>query len=74
MGVKKTDFSKAVKESFQDRDLPRVNYADDTETVVFTLRLHKKRREALQRIFQEKGMDLSNGIRMVLYDWLKNQK
>ena len=42
----------------------------DDETISHAVRLHKKRKEALSRIFHGMGMDLGTGIRMVVYKWL----
>lgn len=69
MGVKQKDFT--VSQGFEGRDLPtKESFVNDDETVIFNVRLHKKRKEALQRAFKAKGMDLSTGLRMLAYEWL----
>lgn len=74
MGVK-SNFKDAVKKGFEGRDLPtkHTTFDDDLDTVVYSLRLHKERKKTLQRLFRNKGMDLSTGIRWVLYEWLDSQ-
>ena len=74
MGVK-GNFKDTVKKGFEGRDLPtrHSEFEDDLDTVVYSLRLHKKRKDSLHRIFRAKGMDLSTGIRWVLYEWLEKE-
>ncbi len=75
MGVKQSSskFSETVKEGFTDRVLPTkgVDFADDNETTTHSVRLHRKRKEALQRLLKVKGMNLSTGIRWIVYEWLE---
>ena len=72
MGVKQQNFDKTVENGFKNLPVDKETlFEDDTETVVFGLRLHKKRKEILQKIFRSKGMDLSTGIRFIVYEWLK---
>lgn len=78
MGVKKT-FGDTVKQGFEGRGLgPQPHEApgfeDDRETVVFPVRIHKKRKEALAKLFRERGIGLGPGIRMVLYEWQDSQR
>jgi len=78
MGVKKKDsFEDTVKAGFGSRELPTkgMDFLDDTETTTHSVRLHKKRKTTLQRLLKAKGMDLSTGIRWIVYEWLdKNLK
>ena len=65
----------SVKSSFENRVIPiKVDeFQDDNESVIISLRLHRKRKKALRTLFKAKGMDLSTGIRSVLYEWLNDQ-
>jgi hypothetical protein len=77
MGVtKKPLFAETVKQGFEGRDLTTASttgFDNDEETVSHAVRLHKKRKDALQKIFKGMGMDLGTGIRMVVYKWLDDQ-
>jgi hypothetical protein len=75
MGVKEP-FGDKVKQGFEGRDLgvaPMAGFEDDEETVSHAVRLHRKRKDALQKIFKSMGMDLGTGIRMVVYKWLDDR-
>ena len=78
MAVKKP-FAETVRQGFEGRASLEAGEAgqgfeDDTETVSHAVRLHKKRKAALTRIFKGMGMDLGTGIRMVVYQWLDEQR
>ena len=77
MGVKQP-FGEKVRQGFEGKSLePSASspgFEDDTETVSHAIRLHKKRKEALARAFKSMGMDLGTGIRMVVYQWLDDQR
>jgi len=74
MGVKKS-FGDTVKQGFEGRGLAPTpaGFTDDEETVVVPVRLHKKRKEALARLFKARGIGIGPGIRMVIYEWLDSQ-
>ena len=64
---------KETQDEYENRDLPRKNashFPIDDDWVVHSLRLHKTRKEALQRHFKQGGADLTTGIRQVLYEWM----
>lgn len=44
---------------------------DDELTDGIAIRFHKKRYAAVKKIFDEKGIGFSVGIRSIVYDWLK---
>ncbi|MGO9287371.1 MAG: hypothetical protein ACLQIJ_01250 [Polyangia bacterium] len=77
MAVKKP-FAETVRQGFEGRALETAEgtpgFEDDAETVSHAVRLHKKRKAALTRIFKGMGMDLGTGIRMVVYQWLDEQR
>ncbi len=61
-----------VSTAFQGRKLPvqGEEFSEDTETKVVHIRLHKERAELLKKLFKLRGMDMTTGIRSILYDWL----
>jgi len=69
--------AKVTDGAFEGRALPGKYeiFADDEETQIFHIRLHKQRAEALKKIFQAQGQSFSAGIRAVVYEWLaKNMR
>jgi len=69
MGIKKT----SLKEAVEQRDLEHDPYRDDKETVVVSVRIHKKRMEALNEYCRRKGLSVNGLIRSVLYDWIETE-
>ena len=68
---------KGVQDEYEHRDLPRKNasyFPIDDEWVVHSLRLHKTRKEVLQRYFKQGGADLTTGIRQILYSNSKSSR
>ena len=64
---------KGPQDEYEHRELPRKNasyFPIDDEWVVHSLRLHKTRKEVLQRYFKQGGADLTTGIRQILYEWM----
>ena len=61
-----------VSTAFQGRKLPiqGEEFSEDIETRVVHIRLHKERAELLKKLFKLRGMDMTTGIRSILYDWL----
>ena len=64
--------AKVTGDAFEGRQIPKKleQFADDTETQVVHIRLHKERMAALKMLFHAKGQDMTTGIRTVLYEWL----
>lgn len=67
--------AKVTGGAFDGRELPRKyeQFADDTETQVVHLRLHRKRLAELQRLWRLKGQSMTTGARTILYEWLAQQ-
>ena len=60
-------------DEYQSRDLPRKNasyFPLDDELTVQSIRLHATRRKVLDEYFRSRGLNLTVGIRQVLYDWM----
>lgn len=60
----------------EERDLPMKQgnaFPLDDGTTVHSLRLHKTRKAALEKYFKNKGMDLSNGLRSIIYEYMDQQ-
>ena len=63
-----------VEGSIKGRNLPeKGELSDERKTVMVSVRLHESRKNELQRAFAEMGLDLSAGIRMVCYEWLRRR-
>ena len=65
--------NKGNNDEYENRNLPRDNAAYfplDDEWAIVSQRLHKTRKEALERYFKQRGTNLTNGIRQVLYEWM----
>ena len=63
---------KVTQGAFEGRQIPKKfeQFADDIETRVVHIRLHRKRLELLKQMFHAKGQDFTTGTRTVLYEWL----
>ena len=46
------------------------DWSDDKETTVVNVRINKQRKAALEALFDERGLSISTGLRMVAYEWL----
>jgi hypothetical protein len=44
---------------------------NNNNKIVITVLLDRMRKEALEEHFKERGLNFSNGVRMVLYDYLE---
>ena len=44
---------------------------NDNNKIVITVLLDRIRKEALEEHFKERGLNFSNGVRMVLYDYME---
>lgn len=76
VGTTKRPFAETVQQGFEGREIlgaKELDFDDDTETVSHSVKLHKKRKDVLQKMFRARGLDLGAGIRMVLYEWLDTQ-
>jgi len=76
VGTTKKGFAETVQQGFEGREIlggKELDFDDDVETVSHSVKFHKKRKDALQKLFRARGLDLGAGIRMVLYEWLDGQ-
>jgi len=65
--------NKTNDNEFENRNLKFKNssiYPTDDDTIVHSLRLHKKRKLAMDNYFKQQGLNLNTGIRQVLYTWM----
>jgi len=66
---KREDLSDRVQEKAEDTDL----YLKDEPLEMFTMRLSKRDRELLKAHFRNKGLKLSQGVRMIIREYLNRE-
>ena len=66
---KREDLSDRVQEKAEDTDL----YLKDEPLEMFTMRLSKRDRELLKAHFRTKGLKLSQGVRMIIREYLNRE-
>ena len=66
---KREDLSVRVQEKSKDTDL----FLKDEPLEMFTMRLSKRDRELLKAHFRSKGLRLSQGVRMILREYLNKE-
>ena len=73
--MSKTGFS--VDSAFDKSELQKKSdlFLNDKERMPkgVSIRFHKKRYEALKKIFDSRGLDFGSGIRQIAYEWLEKQ-
>ena len=54
-------------------DITRLREYDDKAKATFSIRIDNKDRERLQRYFESQGLKLTQGIRMIIKDFMERQ-
>jgi len=66
---KREDLSDRVQDKAKDTDL----FLKDEPLEMFTMRLAKRDRELLKAHFRNKGLKLSQGVRMIIREYLNKE-
>ncbi len=78
MGVKKKSFGEVVEGAADKKELPReevpIAATSRKKTRTVSVRFNEEELARLQRVLDAMGLDLSAGIRMIVYEWIRGQR
>jgi hypothetical protein len=61
-----------IKNDVNNRDFAKSQELPDADKFeVFSIRLPVNHKQILKQYFKNKGMDLSNGLRMIIYEYME---
>ena len=78
MGVKKKSFGEVVEGAVEKKELPREEApaaaASRKKARTVSVRFNKEELARLRRVLDTMGLDLSAGIRMIVYEWIRGRR
>ena len=73
MALRRNEFAAKVQEKVQQTGLPTKPNQPQQRLKLFNIRLVDADKEILRQHFRNKGLDLSSGVRMVLYEYMERE-
>jgi transposase len=72
MALKRQSITDAVKQDIAGRDLGATATAATGSMDTFSIRLTRRDRETLERYFDRRGLKVTQGIRMIITEYMVN--